>query len=319
MKRNLESLGCEVKFCGYAKYLGLFAPAVRISITRSNALGYLARHALFQSYYSEITHLSRNFQPDVVLIMKGEGLDSATIERMKEATHAKLVLWYPDDPRYYDTIIKRIIGSFDYVFTMSPRAVGIYREMGVKNVACLPGACDPTFHRKLELTAPDQSRYSCDILFVGTYYPRRARFIKALRKAGLRLRIYGDYWNLLWMGKGTKPAIPAPEMVKSFNAAKIVLNVHANSDVAYKVNSRTFEATGCGAFVLTDRVYGLNDYFDVGKELACYENERELVELAKYYLDSDKEREEVSQRGHERAYRDHTYALRLTQLLGALK
>jgi spore maturation protein CgeB len=140
-----------------------------------------------------------------------------------------------------------------------------------------------------------------------------------LRKAGIRLRVYGDYWSLLWMGNGAKPAIPGPEMVKLFNAAKIVLNVHADTDVAYKVNTRTFEGTGCGSFVLNDRTYGVDDYFDVGKELACYDDEQELVELAKYYLGSDKEREEVSFRGRERTYRDHTYGLRLTKMLEALK
>jgi spore maturation protein CgeB len=233
--------------------------------------------------------------------------------------HAKFVLWYTDDPRYYDTIVKRIIGCFDFVYTVSPRAVGTYKEMGVKNVECLPVACDPNFHRKLELSADDRDRYSCDIVFAGTYYPRRARLVNTLRKAGIDVRIYGDYWNLFWMGKGAKPSLPGPEMVKSFNAAKIVLNVHADTDVGYKVNTRSFEATGCGSFVLADRTYHVDDYFHVGKELACYDNEQELVELAKYYLDSDEEREEISLRGRERSYRDHTYGIRLNQVLEVLK
>jgi spore maturation protein CgeB len=123
---------------------------------------------------------------------------------------------------------------------------------------------------------------------------------------------------MFWMGRGAMPAIPGPEMVKSFNAAKIVLNVHADTDVDYKVNTRTFEGTGCGSFVLNDRTHGVDDYFRVGKELICYDNERELIELAKYYLDSDEEREEVSLRGRERAYRDHTYASRLTRVIEVL-
>ncbi len=297
----------------------MFAPVVRLSITRSNALGYLSRRILLQNYFYEIRQVSRDFRPDIVLVIKGEALDSTIIGQVKEECHAKVVLWYTDDPRYYDTIINGIIRCFDYVYTVSPRAVSTYKKMGVQNVECLPVACDPTFHRKLELSADDRNRYSCDIVFAGTYYPRRARLVNRLKKAGLKLRIYGDYWNLLWMSKGAKPAISGPEMVKSFNAAKIVLNVHADSDVAYKVNTRTFEATGCGSFVLTDRTYGVDDYFDVGKELACYSNEQELVELAKYYLDSDKEREEVSLHGQERTYREHTYGLRLTQVLDALK
>jgi spore maturation protein CgeB len=272
-----------------------------------------------QSYFSEIRQASKDFRPDIVLVIKGEALDSTTIKRVKEESHAKVVLWYVDDPRYYDTIIRRIIGCFDYVFTVSPRAVSTYKEMGVRNVECLPVACDPNFHRRLDLSNDDRNRYSCDVVFAGTYYRRRARLVNTLKKAGIKLRIYGDYWNPLWSGNGSKPALSGPEMVKSFNAAKIVLNVHADSDIGYKVNTRTFEATGCGSFVLTDRTYGVDDYFDIGKELACYDNERELVELAKYYLDSEKEREEVSLCGRERAYREHTYGSRLTHVLEALK
>jgi spore maturation protein CgeB len=181
------------------------------------------------------------------------------------------------------------------------------------------GCLRSQFSQKLELSADDRDRYSCDIVFAGTYYPRRARLVNALRKAGIDVRVYGDYWNLLWVGKGAKPSLPGPEMVKSFNAAKIVLNVHADTDVGYKVNTRSFEATGCGSFVLADRTCHVDDYFHVGKELACYDNEQELDELAKYYLDSDEEREEISLRGRERSYRDHTYGIRLIQGLEVLK
>jgi len=272
-----------------------------------------------QSYFAEVRRTSKDFRPDIVLVIKGEALDSATLEWLKTEARAKLVLWYPDDPRYFETIVKRIIGCFDYVFTVSPKSVQTYKELGIANVECLPVACDPEFHRKLELSADDQRKYSCDIVFAGTYYPRRARLVKLLKRAGLQLGVYGDYWNLFWMGNGAKQAIPGPEMVKLFNAAKIVLNVHADTDVAYKVNTRTFEGAGCGSLVLNDRTYGVDDYFDVGKEIACYDDERELVELAKFYLDSDEEREEVSLHGRERAYRDHTYALRLTQMLETIR
>jgi spore maturation protein CgeB len=127
--------------------------------------------------------------------------------------------------------------------------------------------------------------------------------------------VYGDYWNYFWPGKGTNRAISGPEMVKAFNASKIVLNVHADSDLDNKVNTRTFEATGCRSFLLTDRGYGMDEYFKIGQEVVCYDDERNLVELAKYYLSADKERKEISARGQERAYSNHTYTSRLSEML----
>ena len=318
-KINLERLGCEVKFCGYATSLGRLASPVRLSITRSNLIGEIAQKTLLQEYNKEIERVSKEFRPEVILVIKGEAFNPAVMNRVRDNVDAKIVLWYTDDPRYYDTIIKRTLSCFDYVFTVSPRAVDTYRKAGAKNVQCLPVACDPDFHKRIDLNDDDRRRYDCDIVFVGTYYPRRAKLVKALRSSGLKVGVYGPYWNYIWPRSGARQAISGPDMVKVFNAAKIVLNVHADSDVGYKVNTRTYEATGCKSFLLTDRTYGMSESFRIGKELECYSNERELIELAEYFLGSEKERVEMAMKGQERAYRDHTYALRLTQMLSAVR
>jgi spore maturation protein CgeB len=317
-KINLERLGCEVKFCGYVSSLGRLASPVRLSITRSNLLENIIQRTLLSGYNREIRRISREFKPDVVLVIKGEALNPVVMNQVRDDVGAKIVLWYTDDPRYYNTIIKRTLSCFDFVFTVSPRAIDTYRTMGVENVQCIPVACDPSFHRKIDLGDDAKRRYDWDVVFVGTYYPRRARFVKALKRSGVRVGVYGPYWNYAWPMSGASREIAGPEMVKAFNAAKIVLNVHADTDVAYKVNTRTFEATGCRSFVLTDRTYGMAEAFDIGKELECYENEKDLVELTKYYLGSNQEREEKAFKGQERAYSDHTYSLRLTQMLSAL-
>ena len=91
-----------------------------------------------------------------------------------------------------------------------------------------------------------------------------------------------------------------PETVKVFNSAKIVLNIHVEDYLPYKVNMRTFEATECGSFLLTDYAHGMEKLFRVNEELAVYVNENELVKLAKYYLNED-ERKVVGKRSQERA------------------
>lgn len=104
-------------------------------------------------------------------------------------------------------------------------------------------------------------------------------------------------------------------MVEALNRAKIALNIHVEDDLPYKVNMRTFEITGCGAFLLTDKAYGIEKMFNVGKELVTYASEGDLIEMAKYYLDSRKEREEIANRAQERSYREHSYEVRVRMLL----
>jgi spore maturation protein CgeB len=108
-------------------------------------------------------------------------------------------------------------------------------------------------------------------------------------------------------------------MMKVFNSAKIVLNIHVEDDLPYKVNMRTFEATGCGTFLLTDYAYGIDEVFKVGEELIVYNDEDELIELVKYYLNSEEKRREISSKAQKRAYEEHTYNQRIASLISIMK
>jgi spore maturation protein CgeB len=107
-------------------------------------------------------------------------------------------------------------------------------------------------------------------------------------------------------------------MVRVFNAAKMVLNVHVESDLPYKANMRVFEAAGCGTLLLTDKPYGLEKHFDIGSEIVVYSSEDELIDAVKYYLNNDEEREKIGLRAQSKAYREHTYEERVKNLLGAI-
>ena len=104
-------------------------------------------------------------------------------------------------------------------------------------------------------------------------------------------------------------------MVKTLNAVNIVLKLHIGSDLPYKVNMRTFEATGSGVFLLTDYAYGLEKMFEIGKELVVYNGNEDLTELAKHYLGAEEERNQISWMAQDRAYKEHTYFNRVGDLI----
>jgi spore maturation protein CgeB len=194
----------------------------------------------------------------------------------------------------------------------------MYKDIGCRKVHFLSFACEPTVHRKLNLSDGISKTNNLDVVFVGTYTRRRARLIKALEKAGIKVKVYGPYWRYFMRNNNVRDGIYGPEMVKVFNSAKIVLNIHVEDDLPYKVNMRTFEATGCGSFLLTDYAYGMEKIFKVNEELAVYIDENELVKLVKYYLNSEDEREVIGKRSQTRAYREHTYRQRILVLLKLL-
>jgi spore maturation protein CgeB len=104
------------------------------------------------------------------------------------------------------------------------------------------------------------------------------------------------------------------EKAKAFRAARIVLNTFTHKDTD-SVNARLFEATGCGGFVLTENRPAVRDFFEPGREVATFDSRADLLEKVRYYLAHPEEREAIAEAGCRRAHRDHTYEIRLRQLL----
>ena len=174
-------------------------------------------------------------------------------------------------------------------------------------------------HRKLNLSDGISKTNNLDVVFVGTYTRRRARLIKALEKAGIKVKVYGPYWRYFMRSNNVRDGIYGPEMVKVFNSAKIVLNIHVEDDLPYKVNMRTFEATGSGAFLLTDNAEDLESFFKIGKEIIIFNDMRELLSLINYYLDDNDKREDIANAGYVRCHADHIFEKRLRNMIDMLR
>jgi hypothetical protein len=82
---------------------------------------------------------------------------------------------------------------------------------------------------------------------------------------------------------------------------------------------RDFEAPLAGACHLTQASPGLEDCYDLGREVLTWEEPGDLVETAKACLADPAKCLEVARAGWTRAAREHTYAARLRVLFDALK
>jgi spore maturation protein CgeB len=312
---NLVKLGHEVRFYGYKERLGSSANLIRMAITRSKLVRNLANLFWLNKINDEMKEIAETFHPDLVLSIKGEAVKPRTIEWIKDKLGAKTALWYPDDPRFFNSLVKHIAPSYDHIFTASEKAIDMYKEIGCEKVHFLPFACEPTVHKRLIPSGEESISNDLDVVFVGIYTRRRGKLIKALEKAGIKVEVYGPYWRYFKRSNNVHDGVYGPEMVKVFNLAKMVLNIHMEDDLPYKVNMRTFEATGCGALLLTDYAYGMEEMFRVNEELVTYADEDELLELAKYYLHAEGEREAIGKKAQEKAYSKHTYEKRITELI----
>src|SRR5262249_23700246 len=104
---------------------------------------------------------------------------------------------------------------------------------------------------------------------------------------------------------------------KAFRAAKIVLN-NLNPSEIWGTNVWTFEICGARGFQIVDWRPGLEQLFDIDREVVTFRSLEELQHQIAHYLTSDVEREAIGNAGWEGAHRDHTYERRLQLLLATV-
>ena len=313
----LTRLGHLVQFYGIYNQIHseVIRDFLRITGSRSATLRSTMRPLGIDKINGRLKETASKLSPDVVISIKGELILPETIEWLKEEMGAKTVLWYPDDPRYFKSLVKHIAPAYDHVFSVSDECLQMYRNLGLKNVHHLPVGCEPSIHKKVVLTNEEKRAYGSDICFVGTYIRGRAKILKGL--SNYRLMVRGKFWAFSGIKAGA--GIYGPELVKAFNAAKVVLNIHHPTDLEWaKINMRMFEATGCGSFLLTDEPKKLANYFRPDVEVVTYKDTREAVDKVAYYLENEDERSAIAERGQKKCYSEHTYEQRVKLLLSKL-
>jgi spore maturation protein CgeB len=251
-------------------------------------------------------------QPDLVLLLRK--VPPATVRSIKEATRARVAFWFPDAISNLGRS-EVLMAPLDVLFFKDPFMAKVFREKLDLNSIFLPEACNPMWHKPVEISADERSVYETDLAIVANPYPYRTVMLESLME--FRMKFWGGDWPL-WLQSPIrqfhqKHYVAEEEKSRAFNAAKIVLN---NLHFAEKsMNARSFEAAGCGAFQIMDRQPDLQDFFVPEEEVVTFDSLDELKTKIRFYLRHDSERERIARRGFERAHRDHTYERRLSRML----
>lgn len=222
---------------------------------------------------------------------------------------------------------------FTFVTTSDINGLRKWKERGYSNFIYSPFGCSLDIFRRKDYA----KRY--DVSFVGQYHPYRAWYIQQLRKAEIKVHVWGFGW----------PAgrVDIETMVDMFNYSKINLNMSNNDswDLRYilslhrpikenllvakktihsllkndvkiyeMVKARHFEINACGGFQLTFYVEGLESHYRIGKEIAIYQSVDELIDKIRYYLKYQEERESIAQKGYKRTVQEHDLRYRFINI-----
>lgn len=104
------------------------------------------------------------------------------------------------------------------------------------------------------------------------------------------------------------------EMPVIFRNSKINLSTTSRS-IRSGISLRIWDILGAGGFCLTNYQSELFNYFDDGVHLASYGSLDEMVSKCEYYLSHEDERREIAHTGYEYVKNNHTFTIRMAQMM----
>ena len=264
----------------------------------------------------ELIETAREARPDLAFFFLYEReIEAQTIEAIGRTGTTATMNWFADDHWRFDNFSRHYAPALNWVVTTDQDAVTRYEALGHSGVILSQWACNRYAYTRVD----DELRH--DVTFVGQPHGTRRAVIEALRGAVIDVECWGRGWP------GGR--IEHDAVVEIFSTSRINLNL-SNSSTApaglrhrlgatlrrtrvnrgprpSQIKGRTFEVPGCGGFLLTDRVPHLERYFDLQREIAVYDDPRELPEQIAYWISHEAERAAVADAGYARVLREHTY------------
>ena len=258
--------------------------------------------------------VSKREKPDLMFVLlHTDELDPLVIREISKNPDTITLNWFSDDQwrfnysRYWTPF-------FNWVVTTASTALPKYAHLGYSNVIKSQYACNPFLYRKLDLPL----KY--DVTFVGQPHSNRRQIIQSLRDADINIHVWGPGWK--------SGRISQEKMIYIFNQSRINLNFLKSSTpdqdaptdhLSEQIKVRSFEIPGCGGFNLSESAKDIGNYYELDKEIVCFQDIGELKEKIHYYLSNEDERAAIAQAGYQRTLHEHTYVHRFNSIFKQLE
>lgn len=216
---------------------------------------------------TDLVETCKREMPDFVLISKGNGINVNVIYELNKFT--KTILWFMDAPipSNYNAELEEKIKNCHYVFCDKISVIELAKKLN-NNVYHLVEGFDSLTHYPIEINQ------DLDVSFIGTLHSDRKQFINE------NIKVFNNSFG-----------IGHSEIV---SRSKINLNfctLQTASDRIYKILASK-------GFLLTNDWISRNEIFEDKKDLVIFKDKQDLYEKIDYYLNHDKQRNEIRENGY---------------------
>jgi len=285
----------RIAFFSKRKSRTLYTFYIRLALERLGARTFPFRIARLRNLFGErIADLLFRLRlllvrPDLVIVFSGD-IIPGTLEFCAKRTRTALLLddYFPTE----DPIIEKIRRVDVFIHTMRGQ-IRDYERAGAKRAVFIPSGVDPEYHR----IVPPGQFYRSECAFIGkAVYPERIALVRSLAQ-NFDLAVYGSGWEEF--GIATRlDEVDVPHYRRICSSAHIMIGIDKSSEMELYFSNRTWFTLGCGGFLLTRYVPGLEEMFTNHEHLVWFRDSEEALELVRHYLPRPRERMRIAGAGH---------------------
>ncbi|MEP6591158.1 MAG: glycosyltransferase [Gemmatimonadota bacterium] len=251
--------------------------------------------------------------PDLVLVVGGESLDEALVDRLRARSRARWVIWLMDDLRTVSEAALRA-RPYDQIYAIGTDVAAEIHERLGRTVDVLSLAADPSIYRPIRT----KDQYRANVVFAGSATPRRERLLSELVEFGLAL--WGPGWRKTALRDYCRGEVPSTdEYVKAYAGASVGINIHhvavEGDPREASCNQRLFELASMGVAQVVDDRGDLPRAFREDREVFVFHDASDLRRSVRELLENPAEAERLGVAARARALQDHTYMHRMRHLL----
>jgi spore maturation protein CgeB len=224
-------------------------------------------------------------------------------EEIKEITQEGKILtfnWFCDDEWRYESFSRHACSYFHVSSTTNRVYIPKYHKLGYKNIIMGPWHVNSEFYSK-------NTEKSEHISFCGQLNYDRITYMEYLKSNGVNVFHHHG--------------LEHKKMLEALGKSMIGINFSKNyngNPPPTQLKLRPFEVTGAQSLLLSEYHDGIEEFFEIDKEIVCYSSPQEMFEKARFLLNNPEVAKKISDKGYSRFVREHESKKRLEKVLSEI-
>jgi spore maturation protein CgeB len=255
----------------------------------------------------DFSKIVETFKPDLIFCcMTGD--PSLTpyepweeIRKETESGRTKTFNWFCDDTWRFAKFSSKACKFFTASSTPEKDFLDEYKKIGYNNIML------GMWHTNIDLY-PSICDKRYDMSFIGNKNNQRIVMENLFKQNNLNVEFFSG--------------LSHEDMLIAHSRSKIGLNFSMNTNSTpprTQMKARMFEVPAARTLLLTEHHDGIEEYFEVNKEIITFKSEYEMLEKFKEIIKHESLIKEISKNGYNRFIKEHESKVRLSKVLDQIK